>query len=68
MQKTKLGGKGYRKENEKYMTEMFLDSLRTLLMNSMHWLGSYRPPKIILQLDLAKMPEAITLKPLTSGI
>ena len=34
----------------------------------MHWLGSYRPPKIILQRDLTKMPEAITLKPFTSGV
>ena len=51
---------------------MFLDSLQSLLytfvMNSMHWPGSYRPPKIILQRDFAKMPEAITLKTLTSGV
>ena len=37
-------------------------------MNFMHWPGSYGPPKIILQRDLAKIPEAITLKPLTSGV
>ena len=54
------------------ITEMFLDSLRSrwyaFLMNSIHLIGSYRPPKIILQSDLVKMPEAITLKPLTSGV